>query len=1496
MAGVLPDRLSIAPRKVTGSKPVWSRQTSRLSRYSASPVSSNPDLMAESTESSFMIEMREMMMNLTRQMSTLTEKVTRLEGQANERSSTSKDLAVQNPPTGVHIPVRSMQVPAFDYDEEQYAEENLPPSPARAGKEKELSEKVDQLALELLNLKNYNPRKIDMSEFSIFPGVTLPPKFKIPDFAKYDGSGSPRSHLKMYINALEQYAYTKTWEDIVEKFIEQFSYDDGVEVTRRDLKMLKQQIHEPFSTFVKKWRRKAAQMTNRPSEEDQLSIIVKNLSSPYAQYMATQYYPDFKHFIHTGNMTEDALAQGVVLKHYVNLKEGKRPITAPKEVNQLGTSRPPPRNIVMGGEKPVQRPKKEFTPLPYTPSSIMRNLVRDGVIELLPPRPPPDPLPRGFREDQFCQYHQGPGHHTDRCIALRYRIKKLLAVGDLVLPEPNVTRNPLPKHTAPPPPEIGAISDDKPFVDPTSLICAITPATPYVLNFEEEEEECLAEPVINRTARIPYLFQPNEEDQVIYPCVYQNVESTVHQVARTPYVFQPDEEDQEARIPYVFQPDEGDHEVRPYVFQPDEEDLEIVCDEVCHVTRGGRVFKPAELRVENPAEFARASELFKSKSDEEDENLLWQLKKTQANILIWGLLMNSAKHREVILRELNAAKVSVDITPDQLVGLVAMARVSKTLSFIDEDLTLEGRNHSRPLRVTVFCNEKKVPEVLVDNGSALNVCPLSTATALGFEPGEFIPSEQGILAYDGTRRDVVGTLATEIQIGGGMFEIEFQVLDIKPSFNLLLGRPWLHKYGVVPSSLHQKLKFIKGNRVVMVRGDPDLEVGQISQELIIPAALEKNEDVSLTGFSLEVTAISVEEAMNEPLTFLTSSNPAVVRMMRKQGYVPGAGLGRHHQGVVEWPNMGKAIGLFGLGYEPTNEEISEMKKYMRRKVELRRLGIDEPSRFYSLLRSGHYRKEGEDFAFCGFAEPWVDTITHEKLPGFEIFFEMELPDEFPSLQINEKESESDWADLMEPYLLESLFKIDSPVVAMIEEDAPLLNPQAMITSAEGDLTNWSSYVFPQVVMEYDDILVNKSSNVMESGYESESVDVSEVEFELSDVATVKPESTDGTDAESVSSLIESDVEPESGASEDVLAVSNEMNISSQYVSVSAPLFDEFNNNNNNNNKEPSSDEDADETPLEIKYMIKQGEERRAKPLEEEIETINIGDGTETRKIRIGKTLSPEEREELTELLREFKEASPKDDFPLPHIDILVDNTAGHALLSFMDGFSGYNQIKMAPEDMIKTAFITEWGIYCYKVMPFGLKNAGATYQIAATTLLHDMMHKEVEVYVDDMIVKAKTREEHVGSLRKLFKCIQKYQLRLNPNKCVFGVTSGKLLGFLVSQRGIEVDPQKIKAIQEMTPPKTEKQIRGFLGKVQYLRRFIAQLTTICEPIFKLLKKNASKKWDEECQQAFEKIKLCLTSPPVLSPITPGQPLLLYLSVTDTAMGCMLAQQDPESKR
>ena len=162
---------------------------------------------------------------------------------------------------------------------------------------------------------------------------------------------------------------------------------------------------------------------------------------------------------------------------------------------------------------------------------------------------------------------------------------------------------------------------------------------------------------------------------------------------------------------------------------------------------------------------------------------------------------------------------------------------------------------------------------------------------------------------------------------------------------------------------------------------------------------------------------------------------------------------------------------------------------------------------------------------------------------------------------------------------------------------------------------------------------------------------------------------------------------------------------------------------------------------------------------------------------------------------------------------------------------------MAEADKLKTSFTTEWRIYFYLVMPFGLKNAGVIYQWIATTLLHDMIHKEIEVYLDDMMVKSPTREGHFEALEKFLDRVKKYNLRLNPKKCIFRVTSRKLLGHIVSRRGIEVDSDKVKAINEMSAPRTEKDVRGFIGRLQYISWFIAKLTTICEPIFKLLKKN-----------------------------------------------------------
>ena len=166
----------------------------------------------------------------------------------------------------------------------------------------------------------------------------------------------------------------------------------------------------------------------------------------------------------------------------------------------------------------------------------------------------------------------------------------------------------------------------------------------------------------------------------------------------------------------------------------------------------------------------------------------------------------------------------------------------------------------------------------------------------------------------------------------------------------------------------------------------------------------------------------------------------------------------------------------------------------------------------------------------------------------------------------------------------------------------------------------------------------------------------------------------------------------------------------------------------------------------------------------------------------------------------------KDSYPLPQIDNLVDSTARHELLSFMDAFSGYNQIKMKEEDQEKTSFVTSQGLFCYKVMPFGLKNAGATYQRLMNKMFAHQLRRNVQVYVDDMLVKSVRKNDHLNNFQETFNTLRSYNIKLNPSKCMFGVTAGKFLGFMVSQRGIEVNPEKVRAILELKPPRTVKAV------------------------------------------------------------------------------------------
>jgi len=181
-------------------------------------------------------------------------------------------------------------------------------------------------------------------------------------------------------------------------------------------------------------------------------------------------------------------------------------------------------------------------------------------------------------------------------------------------------------------------------------------------------------------------------------------------------------------------------------------------------------------------------------------------------------------------------------------------------------------------------------------------------------------------------------------------------------------------------------------------------------------------------------------------------------------------------------------------------------------------------------------------------------------------------------------------------------------------------------------------------------------------------------------------------------------------------------------------------------------------------------------------------------------------------------------------------------------------------------------------------------------IFHDMMHDCMEVYVDDILIKSQTHADHAAALKRVLQRSRETKLRMNPKKCVFGVSSGKLLGFMVSNRGIEVDPSKVKAILEMPPPKNLKELRGLIGRLQFIRRFISQHSQRCEPFYKLLKGGVEYHWDDDCQKAFEDLKKYLLSPPVLKPPAKDKPLILYVSATESAIGIVLGQHDETSRK
>jgi hypothetical protein len=263
--------------------------------------------------------------------------------------------------------------------------------------------------------------------------------------------------------------------------------------------------------------------------------------------------------------------------------------------------------------------------------------------------------------------------------------------------------------------------------------------------------------------------------------------------------------------------------------------------------------------------------------------------------------------------------------------------------------------------------------------------------------------------------------------------------------------------------------------------------------------------------------------------------------------------------------------------------------------------------------------------------------------------------------------------------------------------------------------------------------------------------------------------------------------------------------------------------------------------------------------------------------------------------RNLNRATPKDEYPMTIADILINHASSNKIIGFLDGNAGYNQIFMAKEDISKTAFRCPGfvGLFEWVVMTFGQKNVGATYQRVMNLTFHNLLGVIMEVCIDDLVVKSDGLDDHMANLKLAFKRMRKYGLCMNPLKCVFGVMAGRFLGFIVHEKGIQVEPKKVESIKKIEESVCKRDVQKLLRKINYLRMFISNMAGRVEPFLPLVRLNHNDEftWGTEQKQAFEKIKECLTNPSVLRAPRVGDLFKLYVATQADTIGTVLTQED-----
>ncbi|KAE8678980.1 hypothetical protein F3Y22_tig00111402pilonHSYRG00591 [Hibiscus syriacus] len=1355
--------------------------------------------------------------------------------------------------------------------------------------------------------------------------------------------------LKWYTQLTK--ANIRSWKDLAKAFLEQYRHVTDMVPDRWTLQNLEKKNNETFRQYAQRWRDTAAQVQPPLSEKEATVMFVHTLKAPYLNHLMGNATRNFADLVISGELIENVLKSGKIESN--DGSSSKRPTYRKKE-NEVNNANSYSKDSSKSVTITQPRVKKEetntnraesrgsrkenerlsFTPLPVPYAEIYDSLLKADVIRPYPLVPMQPPFPPWYDTKAHCIYHEGiTGHSIENCLAFKRVVQNLINTGKLEFNTPSASSHPLPNHGDK---NVNAIQEENRKKAKTDISEI---KSPFVWIFQQ----------LSLASIIPQQFRPEQSEGKNY-CEYHQEKG--HKIQLCPefrnlvqklmnnreiefFEEEPGKKENDVCSSEDSKPNQRINDPVIINVKSSTGTLELyyqcfngrrICfsrkteekkqslsttsaseavSEVGFFTRSGRCYSP---------ETSNASEQVKAKGKAvaipqkvfEDESLpafnepvtekqaqeflkflkhseysvVEQLHKQQARISILDLLMNSEAHRNALMKILNQTFIPEDISLNKLDRIVGHIAADNYITFTDDEIPEGGMGSVKALNITTHCHGHVLPGVLIDNGSALNLMPLVTLQRMPLDQSHMKSYQNVVRAFDGTQKEVLGKMEIPLLIGPVVYNIDFVVMDIHPTYNCLLGRPWIHSAGAVPSSLHQKLKFVVDGQLICVSAEEEI-IASVTSD--VPYIDTNDEALECSFRALEfVNTTFVAEGSKIPYPRLSDCTKMTVQQTLGIGAKAGRGLGKNLQGISVPISIKMKKDRFGLGFKPN---FQQKNKEMKRRCEDRKAKLKGGEILWKHMSFPQLRTTFRSGGTINVEQQLVEAFKEEKLMKDQDIVEEAMNGLFINMIANNNKT-GKYLDMIRPCLpgetLTNWIAEDLPIVFNINAECHRVN--SMFIPKFNPVINLEQ---PICLEE-----INGCEDELECDVPTELLRL--VEKEDKQILPHKEEVETmnlGTDEEIKEVKI--------GTTLTVQIKQELINLLQEFKDIFAWSYQDM--------PGLSTDIVIHKLPINPEYKSIQQKLRRMRPemllqiKEEVMKQINAGFLQASKYPEWVANIVPVPKKNgkvrMCVDYRDLNKASPKDSFPLPHIDTLVDNTAGHAWFSFMDGFSGYNQIKMNPEDMEKTTFITMWGTFCYKVMPFGLKNAGATYQRAMVTLFHDMMHKEIEVYVDDMIAKSKTEEEeHIQNLRKLFQRLRKYQLKLNPAKCTFGVTSGKLLGFVVSKKGIEIDPDKVKAIQDLPPPNTKKEVRGFLGRLNYISRFISQLTDKCDPVFKLLRKNNPEVWNEECQETLDIIKKYLSNAPILVSPMPDRPLILYLTVLENSMGCVLGQHDESGKK